>query len=102
MEVGPAGRLGLSFSRHLPLLFIPLQKGDKTGRSVTRRLRTESRRSAGHATHRGRGRPQQGIGKQEEIVAFDVLCQERRGVVKRGSCLVTSEEMLLGSEATVG
>jgi len=29
MEVGPARRLGLRFSCHLPFLFIPLQDGDR-------------------------------------------------------------------------
>lgn len=29
VEVSPAGRLRLRFSRHLPFLFIPLWEGDK-------------------------------------------------------------------------
>lgn len=39
MDIRPAGRLGLRFSRHLPFLFIPLQEGDKTRQEVESAVR---------------------------------------------------------------
>lgn len=91
VEVGPAGRLGLRFSRHLPFLFIPLQEGDKdeVGRSVGRFVSKHTDSPAPLPTAReervcqstppteteevGGSPPQQEIEKQEEIAAFDVL-----------------------------
>lgn len=39
VDIRPAGRLGLGFSRHLPFLFIPLQEGDKTRQEVESAVR---------------------------------------------------------------